>query len=97
MIGSILGGFLLGETLNHRFRYEDDYYARRGYNRGYYDNWSRRDRGSGCRIVGYGRGCRTIHYSHNFMILNLAGDVYCYRRSYRGWTPTYCPRNFYDY
>jgi hypothetical protein len=97
VIGGLLGGFLLGENQNYRFRYDNDYYARRGYDRDYYNNWRSRDRGYGCREVGYGRGCRTIYYDRSFMILNLGGEVYCYRRGYRGWTPSYCPRDWYRY
>lgn len=97
VIGGLLGGFLLGETHHYRFNYDDNYWGRHGYDRRYYDNWRGRDRGYGCQEVGYGRGCRTIHYDRNFMILNLGGEVYCYRRSYRGWAPAYCPSNWYDY
>lgn len=98
IVGGIIGG-ILGGSFNHnyRYRYDEDYYARRGYDRGYYDNWRRRDRGYGCQALGYGRGCRTIHYDGRFAILSLQGDVYCFSRGYRSWRQTYCPRDWYRY
>lgn len=102
VIGGVLGGLLHGENYNYRFRYDNDYdyYVRRGYGRGHYDRWRGRDYGyNGCSIIGYryGRGCRTILNSRELIILNLAGEVFCYRPGYRGWRNTYCPRDWYRY
>lgn len=72
-------------------------------NRRYTRRWDRRwdnrwrDRGDACRLMGYGRGCRSYSSDGAYIIFRLFEDLYCYRRAPYGAYQVVCPYNWYDY